>query len=208
MKFKLRVTTKNIVIIGAIILIMAIAFCVFLFIKKNANESSWKKAEDYYKNGQYTKVTDLIKDQDLPEDSTKLNIYGHSYLAVGKLDQAYSAYNKLYETDKSLDAKLIMANIKLQQGDKSAAEKFYQDIIQTNASFIQAYLNLANLYRGDGRLEKAVETLKQANRVNPTNTAIIEYYLSINTENKNSEEYKSWAEKLKSINKKWSIANE
>lgn len=160
---------------------------------------SWKKAEEYFKTAQYQKVIDEIGNQPMPSDPQKLDIYGRSMMATRQLDKAYAAYEKLNAISKSLDNTLIMANIQSEKGNTDQAEKLYQEVIDENPHFIQAYLNLASLYRLKGDKAKANEILLKGVTNNPDSPSIYDYLLSINEDNSKSADYKGWLEKLKKL---------
>lgn len=198
MFFELKFFRKNkfrfiyFVLIGLVVLI-----CLGLFLYLQHNR--WKKAESYYKTGQYQKVYDTLASEPMPTDPTRLDIYGRSMLATQHFDKALKAYEKLARTQNSLDTKLILANIKSEMGDANSSEDLYQEIIKENSNFVQAYLNLASLYRVQGKNEKANEILLEGVKNNPDSGGLYSYLISINADKKDSKEYKNWVDNLKRI---------
>ena len=182
-----------------LILLILIGFGLVFGAFYYRNTISWKKAEDYYKTGQYQKVVDEIGNLSMPQDARRLEIYGRSMMAVRELDKAYQAYEKLNSITNSLDSKLIMANIKSEKGDFETAEKIYLEIIDKNPQYIQTYLNLASLYRIKGDQVKANEILLKGVKNNPDSPSLYEYLLSINEDKSKTAEYKDWSEKLKKL---------
>jgi len=197
MFFKIKSPKKNLWL--WLVLVFFVGFGLIFGALYYRNTISWRKAEDYYKTGQYQKVVEQIGNLSMPQDARRLEIYGRSMMAVRELDKAYQAYEKLNKIANSLDSKLIMANIKSEKGDFEQAEKLYLEIIDKNPQYVQTYLNLASLYRIKGDQVKANEILLKGVKNNLDSPSLYEYLLSINEDKSKTAEYKDWLEKLKKL---------
>ena len=95
------------------------------------------------------------------------------------VEQGIEAYiaAQLTNADRA-ESHLNIALVKLQQGDADAAEQAYRDALRINPRFVQAYVNLADLYRASQQDDKAVELLQSAldNRVDH---GVIHYALGL-----------------------------
>jgi tetratricopeptide (TPR) repeat protein len=185
---------KQLIIIGALIIILALAVSGFFYLRI----SKWHKAESLYLAGNLPELAKIIKPGDMPSNLTDLNIYARTMNSVGNFDESYKALEKMYSLDKSNDTKLLMANILVQKKDFSGAEKLYIEITQQNPNFVQAYLNLASLYRTEGKNQTAIDMLASAIKNNPNSVQLYEYLVTIGNPT-SSPDYNSWKEKLKVI---------
>ena len=84
------------------------------------------------------------------------------------IEQGIESYidAQLTNADRA-ESYLNIGLVRLQQGNTDAAEKAYRDALRVNPRFVQAYVNLADLYRADQHDDKAIELLQSAidNRV-------------------------------------------
>ncbi|HUD21080.1 MAG TPA: hypothetical protein VMQ44_03385 [Candidatus Saccharimonadales bacterium] len=194
---KLQLSKRKWRVLGGGLLVVAavVALGALYLVRHN----HWVKAEDYYKTGQYQKVYDLVGNQPLPTDAKELSIYGQAMMATQHYDKALKAYQELNKQNSSLDTELILANIKQEMGDNAAAESQYQAIVNQNSGFIQAYLNLASLYRIEGQADKANEILLSGIKNNPQSASLYSYLISINADKKGAKDYQSWVDNLKKL---------
>ena len=184
---------KYLMIAGIVILAGAIIFGYFYI-----QRTKWRRAESLFQSGNLPELAKLIKPGNMPSNATDLNIYAKTMNSVGNFDEAYKALEKIYGLEKSNDTKLLMANILVQKKDLSGAEKLYLEITQQNPGFIQAYLNLASLYRTEGKNQAATDLLLSAIKNNPNSVQLYEYLVMISNPSSNPE-YNTWKEKLKTL---------
>lgn len=183
---------KYLIIVGAVVVAVVIVIAGYFYLQA----AKWHKAESLFQSGNLPELAKLIKPGDMPNNLTDLNIYARTMNSVGNFDESYKALEKMYALDKSNDTKLLMANILVQKKDFSGAEKLYIEITQQNPNFIQAYLNLASLYRTEGKNQTAIDMLASAVKNNPSSVQLYEYLVTIGNPSSNPD-YNSWKEKLK-----------
>ena len=182
------------IIVGIVAIILAVLVLGYFYLQK----SKWNKAENLFQNGNLPELAKIVKPGDMPNNLTDLNIYAKTMNSVGNFDEAYKALEKMYSLDKSNDTKLLMANILVQKKDLSGAEKLYLEITQQNYNFIQAYLNLASLYRTEGKNQAAIDLLSSAIKNNQNSVQIYEYLVMIGNPSSNPD-YNTWKEKLTAL---------
>lgn len=162
--------------------------------------SAWQKASDYFEHADYENAKKELSKVSIPSDKDKLRIYAQTMLATGELDMSLEAYSKLYEINSDASVKLIIANIYNQQKKYDEAIKIYKEIIATNESNVQAYVNLATVYRLQGDNEAAASLSEQAVEKNPNNITLLELRVSMLLENKNTDQYAKAVEALRVAN--------
>jgi len=82
-----------------------------------------------------------------------------------------------YRQEQALNADRAEAHVNLgtleaRLGNPEAAEGAYRTALRLLPSFIPAYINLADLYRQQGREDHAAQTLREALHVDPENAAV------------------------------------
>lgn len=164
--------------------------------------NNWKKATDYYRRADYQNAAKILNKMSLPKDSERLNVYAQTMLATQQLDKAATAYQKLYTVKKDPFAKLVLGNIYNQQKKYDEAAKIYQQLIDANPSYIQAYVNLATLYKLQNNNAKAISVAQKGAANNPSNATLAELVVSLTMEDKDSGDYKKALENLKKLNPK------
>jgi tetratricopeptide (TPR) repeat protein len=177
------------------VIVLGVVLTVVLNVYKTSNR--WAKAEELYKGAEYSKIAELLSKESLPNETERLEIYAKSMMATKNYDKAYGAYEKINKDGNSLDAQLMMANIKTEQGKYEEAEKIYMEVIGKNDGFIQAYLNLASTYRIMDRAQMANSILTDGLKKNPNSISILEYLISINSQE--NDQYQVWKEKLREL---------
>ncbi|KKP69937.1 hypothetical protein A2X44_01865 [candidate division CPR3 bacterium GWF2_35_18] len=164
------------------------------------NQKQWNNAEDYYRQGNYQKASEIMLKFSIPEDTEKLGIYAQTMFATSHLDKAEIAYQKLYEKEKDPFAKMMLGNIANQNKDYEKAKTVYKELIESNPNYIQAYVNLATIYRIQQDQKNAVSITEEGISKNANATVLYELLLSIVINEPTSESYQKAYKKLKEIN--------
>jgi tetratricopeptide (TPR) repeat protein len=180
--------------------VVVVAAVGFWFLRGEQQKANWQQATDYYRRADYNKAAPILINLPLPDDAEQLRIYGQTMQATNHLDKATEAYTKLYQIKKDPFAKLVLGNIYNQQKKYDQAEKAYKELIDANPTYVQAYVNLATVYRLQGHNDKALETAKTGLRNNPNNVVIAELAFSLAAGDWTSEEFKEAKATLERIN--------
>ena len=190
------------------ILTVATVICVIaggLFIWMQRENTSWKRAEDYYRRADYVKAAAELKNVTFPEDAERLRIYGQTMYATNDYSKSTKAYEKLFEKTKDPFAKLMVGNIANQSKNYDSAIQHYSDLINLYPNYVTGYSNLAMVYRLKGDLNQALATATKGATNNPTNTEVRVLMVSLlasSDETKNSPQYKEALENLKKLDPK------
>lgn len=163
-------------------------------------DAQWSKAQDYYGRADYANAAKILEPMALPTDDKRLTVYAQTMLATRKLDKALPAYQTLYSHKKDPDVKIKIGNIYNEQKKYDEAAKAYREIITADSSYIQAYVNLATLYKLQGKSQEAIDTAKQGTQANPNSVVLYELLISMTLEHKDSQEHKDAVEALKKLN--------
>lgn len=163
-------------------------------------ENAWKRASDYYGRADYENAAKALDGVSVPSDTERLMVYSQTMLATRQLDDALVGYNKLYEAKKDPNTKIIIGNIYNEQKRYEEAEKVYKEAFAANPSYVQAYVNLATLYKLQGRAQDAIAVAKQGVQNNDRSATLYELLVSMLMDNKDSADFKAAVEKLKEIN--------
>lgn len=182
---------------AALAVLISVAVWQVLMIQ---NDKAWQQATDYYKRADYTNAGKILDNMAIPRDEEKLRIYAQTMLATGKLDTSLEAYTRLYESTSDASVKMYIGNIYNQQEQYDDAEKIYKEIIASNSSNVQAYVNLATVYRLKGDNAAAAKIAQDAVEKNPANVTLLELRVSMLLEDKTTPEYKKAVAALKAAN--------
>ena len=163
-------------------------------------DAKWSKASDYFGRADYKAAAEEIEGLSLPDDEKRLSVYSQTMLATRQLDKALPGYQKLYGVKKDPSVKLVIGNIYNEQKKYDEAAKTYRELIDANASFVQAYVNLSTLYKMQGKNTEAIEIAKKGVAANPNNVTVHELLISMLLEQKDSADYKNAVATLKKIN--------
>ncbi len=99
------------------------------------------------------------------------------YLRFGELDKALSsASTALKENPSDPSVRLLYAGVLEALGRDAEAEPHYKKLIEDFPGKFDAYVLLSNLYVKQGRFQLSVDTLKQLERVDPSDS-LAHYYL-------------------------------
>jgi tetratricopeptide (TPR) repeat protein len=135
----------------------------------------------------------------MPSDNEKLMIYGQAMLSVGEKEKAKKAFNTLYARNKDPFVKMLLGNIYNQDKDYDGAEKTYKEIIADNPNYVQAYVNLATLYRLRNDQVNALKTAQDGIKNNPKSVVLLELVVSLNMDNQQSKEFTDAVKSLKEV---------
>jgi tetratricopeptide (TPR) repeat protein len=96
------------------------------------------------------------------------NVYTPDQLAT--LDRAIAEYRQAqaFNADRA-EAHLNLGTLDARLGKPEAAEAAYRTAIRLQPSFIPTYINLADLYRQQGREDRVAQTLREALQADPAN---------------------------------------
>lgn len=160
----------------------------------------WEQAVDDYHHANYDAAAKIMNHMPMPKDDVRLPAYAQTMLATRQLDKAATAYQALYNQKHDPFAKLVLGNVYNQQKKYDMAAKVYQDLIKANPNYSQAYVNLATMYKLQGKNTDAVAAAKQAVQNNPNNTVLNELYVSLTMDQKDSPDFKTAVAQLKKLN--------
>jgi tetratricopeptide (TPR) repeat protein len=186
------------ILITVFIIIVLVIGGIFLFstIQKNA----WDKAESYYKEADYIKTAEELKNVSFPKTAERLKIYASTMYAVKDYDQSLEAYEELYKLNKDPDALNMIGNIYNQKGDYEKSISNYRELITSYPNYIKGYVNLSTVYRLKGDTNNAIVVAKEGMVNNPTNSELQVLLISIlssDEDMKSSDDYKEAISKLK-----------
>jgi len=185
----------------AVALVAAIVLALIVWRVNEVNtDAAWNKAADDFGRADYAAAAKLIGDKSVPSDEKRLVVYSQTMLATRQLDKALTGYKSLYEKKKDPAFKIIIGNIHNEQKKYDDAAKAYRDIISTNSTYVQAYVNLATLYKLQSKDQDAVDTAKQGVQANPNSATLYELLVSMLLDKKDSTDYKQAVDALKKLN--------
>jgi len=168
--------------------------------QRNAQEARWKRATEYFGRVEYDKAAKELKGLPVPKDPERLRTYSQTMLATRQLDNALVGYEKLYEQKKDPSVKLIIGNIYNEKKDYDKATKIYREAIADNPANVQAYVNLAILYKMRSNMPEAVKVANEAVRSNPGSATLRELQVSMLMDDKTTTAYKDAVKALKELN--------
>lgn len=180
--------------------LIIISVLTLIVVRKSHTDQSWKKATDYYGRADYEKAAKALAGLSVPSDAQRLTVYSQTMLATHQLDKALLGYQRLYDIKKDPGVKLIIGNIYNEKKDYEKAEKIYNEAITANPSYVQAYVNLATLYKMQGKNDQAVATAQKGVEANPRSATLYELLVSMLLDKKDSPEYKKAVATLAEIN--------
>jgi len=185
-----------------VILLVIIAIAVFSAWRINvtSQDKAWDRATSYYKKADYDNVAKELAGLPVPSDTARLKIYAQTMLAKRDLKKALPAYEKLYTATKEPNYKIILGNIYNEQKNYDKAASIYKEVIADNPGNIQAYVNLAILYKLQNKITEATAIANSAVKSNPTNVTLLELKVSILMEDKSTDDYKMAVKDLETIN--------
>lgn len=102
------------------------------------------------------------------------------YLADGETDKAKEVLTTFIDQQLiSANAYFLLGNINIEEENYEEAALDYQEAIQLNEDFHQAYYNLSLVYLEQGELENAKANIEKAVELNPSDEAYEEMYATI-----------------------------
>lgn len=186
----------KIVILAAVLLAgVGVAASVYL-----SREAAWTRASDYFARAEYEKAEKELKGQPIPSTTERLRVYGQTMLATRNLDKSLEAYGRLYEKDKDPSVKLIIGNIYNEKKEYDKAIKTYQEVISSNPSNVQAYVNIATVYKLQGKTDDAIKIANKGVESNSSSVVLHELRVSMLMEDTSSDAYREAVDSLREIN--------
>jgi tetratricopeptide (TPR) repeat protein len=168
--------------------------------QRNAQEARWKRATEYFGRVEYDKAAKELKGIPVPKDPERLRTYSQTMLATHQLDNSLTGYKKLYEQKKDPSVKLIIGNIYNEKKDYDNATKIYREAIADNPANVQAYVNLAILYKMRSNMPEAVKVANESVKNNPGSATLRELQVSMLMDDKSTTAYKDAVKALKELN--------
>lgn len=163
------------------------------------SNSQWRKAENYYRQGEYNKAEQVLEYLPMPQSSERLAMYGRIMQAVSNLDEAEQAYQRIVDKNSDQFSQLMLGNVYTQKGEHDKAIKSYRDLLDSNPNYVQAYINLASIYNTQGQVSKAIDVLQEGAENNSNASNIYSFMLSIANKDQNPQEYEMAYQKLKEL---------
>jgi putative PEP-CTERM system TPR-repeat lipoprotein len=97
-----------------------------------------------------------------------------TYLAMGEHAKALEKVRtEIEKYPTNLDLRAEFSKIYLSQGNKTEAVENAHDIINNNPESSIGYMTLALVYQNSGDIDKAIESLREASRINDANLAVM-----------------------------------
>ena len=185
----------------AVLLIFAAVAAIagWSFYQYSVNQA-WVKAEDYYKRADYDKTAKILNNVSLPGDAERLDVYAKTMQATRQLDKSLKANKALYEQKKDPAVKNVIGNLYNEKKEYSEAEKVYEELISSNPTYVQAYVNLATMQKLQNHNDQAIEVASRGVKNNPNNVVLAELMVSLTMTDKQSAEYQQAITKLQEIN--------
>lgn len=166
-----------------------------------ANQNAaWDRASSYFAKADYKKAEEELASMPVPSSVERLRVYAQTMLATQKLDKSLTAYEKLYKINKDPSVKLLIGNIYNQQKKYDQAIVAYREIITSNSGNVQAYVNLATVYKLQGKSDDAIKVSKEGVKNNPTSVVLSELLVSMLMDDTDSAEFKAAVAALKKLN--------
>lgn len=174
-------------------------FITWRVILANQN-AAWDRASSYFAKADYKKAEEELAGLPVPSSAERLRVYAQTMLATQNLEKSLTAYEKLYKINKDPSVKLLIGNIYNQQKKYDLAIEAYREIITSNTGNVQAYVNLATVYKLQNKSDEAIKVSKEGVKNNPTSVILGELLVSMLMDDTNSAEFKSAVAALKKLN--------
>ena len=168
----------------------------------NLNNLDKTKILNLYKEKNYKGVIKLglklLKNN--PKDYQLIYSIGLSYVNLQNYVEADKYFHKLLYVQKKPEIFFIQANIHKQLKKYDTAITYFEEAIQLNPNFSEAYNNLGNIKKRIGKIEEAISCFKKAIELKENN--ILAYFNLANTyrENRYFNELIETYEKILSFN--------
>jgi lipopolysaccharide biosynthesis regulator YciM len=186
---------KALVLPMAFLVLLALGWAgVSAYMKKQ-----WQLGTDSYRQSNYSEAADRLKNLPMPKDQDRLSVYAQVMHASGNTEKAKAAYERLAEDHENISASVQIGNIALQQKDDVTAIAAYEKVINQNPGYVQAYVNLASVYRMQGHIDLAVSTLKKGIQNNPNASSLYAMMVGTLAQQPDSQDYKDAATALKKL---------
>ena len=151
----------------------------------NLNNLDKTKILNFYKEKNYKGVIKLglklLKKN--PNDYQLIYSIGLSYVNLQNYIEADKYFHKLLYVQKKPEIFFIQANIHKQLKKYDTAITYFEEAIQLNPNFSEAYNNLGNIKKRIGKIEEAISCFKKAIELKENN--ILAYFNLANTYREN-----------------------
>lgn len=132
------------------------------------------------------------------QNQYKLKLKADSLYQSGNYKSAISEYkNYLRQNSEDVDAKLILGKLLLFENNISEAEIYLSEIIETAPEYLDAYEMLANVYILKNNLNRAVELLDRAFKIDKTRSDVKIKSIRLRVEQDDIADAKSRVDKFK-----------
>lgn len=183
-----------------LVIVLVAAGVIVWQVRQAAGEARWTRAADHFAKADYEAAAKELEGVDIPRDNVdRLNIYAQSMLATKQLDKAMAGYQALYEQKNDPFAKMVIGNIYNEQQKPEEAIRTYNELIEANPAYTQAYVNLAMLYRVQGNNQDALAVAKKGQQNNSNNTVLAELLVSLTMNDPESEDHRQAVETLRKL---------
>jgi tetratricopeptide (TPR) repeat protein len=125
---------------------------------------------DYYQNQRFTDALDYLKKiyPDTVNDIKILSKLAYTAQMAGKLVEAETCYQRIYDTDSTKSTVLFnLGAINLRRGNNEKAEIYYKKIAKKDTTNFMVYKQLAKICMLKGDVLNLIGYLLRANRINP-----------------------------------------
>lgn len=193
-----RSMKKNIIYVIGLVIVAAIILTWQMV--RMGQEATWSRAMDYFARAEYEKAAKELNGVGVPSSSERLRVYAQTMLATRQLDKSLEAYGKLYALNKDPSDKLIIGNIYNEQKKYEEAIKVYREVITLNPNNVQAYVNIATVYKLNSNSGEAVKVANEGVEKNPNSVVMHELRVSMLMNDKTSSDYKEAVAALRKLN--------
>lgn len=180
--------------------LVTIAGLVAWNIYQTNQANTWKQATDAFTRADYDSAAKLIQDKAIPTDADHLRVYSQTMLATRHLDKALAGYQRLYEQKKDPSVQLVIGNIYNEQKKYDQALKIYREAITANPGNVQAYVNMATVYKLQNDTSNAIKIANQGVKSNPASATLHELQVSMLMDDTKSDAYRAAIDDLKKLN--------
>jgi len=136
-----------------------------------------------------------------PKNYQLTYLIGLSYVNLKKYAEAEKYFDKLLYVQKKPEIFFIQANIHKQLKKYDSAISYFEEAIQLNPKFSEAYNNLGNVKKRVGKIDEAISCFKKAIQLKESNIEAYFNLANIYKENRNFNDLIKVYEKILSFNK-------
>ena len=136
-----------------------------------------------------------------PKNYQLIYLLGLSYVNLQNYTEAENYFDKLLHVQKKPEIFFIQANIHKQLKKYDSAISYFEEAIQLNPNFSEAYNNLGNTKKRVGKIDEAITCFKKAIQLKENNIEAYFNLANIYKENRHFNELIKIYEKILSFNK-------